>query len=122
MGEFRYLRLFCGTAGTLVPRRNQLTNSIWRSTGEELAKKGIFQQPARAQVRLGAAILNLILQDVSTVLLFTSEKLRVTISADPTAMKTVIEAAAKTDVGVVRTNNEDNFGYDTTAGIFVVCD
>jgi protein phosphatase len=37
-------------------------------------------------------------------------------------MKTVIEAAAKTDVGVVRTNNEDNFGYDASAGIFVVCD
>jgi len=37
-------------------------------------------------------------------------------------MKTFIEAAAKTDVGVVRTNNEDNFGYDVSAGIFVVCD
>jgi serine/threonine protein phosphatase PrpC len=37
-------------------------------------------------------------------------------------MKTVIEAAAKTDVGLVRTNNEDNFGYDLQTGIFVVCD
>ena len=37
-------------------------------------------------------------------------------------MKTVIQAAGKTDVGLVRTNNEDNFGYDIAAGIFVVCD
>ncbi len=31
-------------------------------------------------------------------------------------------AAGRTDVGRVRTNNEDNFGYDTRSGIFVVCD
>src|SRR5208283_1608542 len=37
-------------------------------------------------------------------------------------MKTVIQVAAKTDVGLVRSNNEDNFGYDIPAGIFVVCD
>jgi len=37
-------------------------------------------------------------------------------------MKTVIQAAGKTDVGLVRTNNEDNFGYDVSHGIFVVCD
>jgi protein phosphatase len=37
-------------------------------------------------------------------------------------MKILLEAAAKTDVGVVRKNNEDNFGYDLNAGIFVVCD
>lgn len=37
-------------------------------------------------------------------------------------MKTILQAAAKTDVGLVRTNNEDNFGYDLHAGIFVVCD
>lgn len=37
-------------------------------------------------------------------------------------MKTVIQVAAKTDVGSVRTNNEDNFGYDIHSGIFVVCD
>ena len=37
-------------------------------------------------------------------------------------MKTAIQAAAKTDVGLVLTNNEDNFGYDMAAGIFVVCD
>ena len=37
-------------------------------------------------------------------------------------MKILIEAAAKTDVGLVRKNNEDNFGYDLNAGIFVVCD
>ena len=33
-----------------------------------------------------------------------------------------IEVAGKTDVGCVRTNNEDNFGYSTRQGIFVVCD
>ena len=33
-----------------------------------------------------------------------------------------VEVAAKTDVGCVRTNNEDNFGYDLSHGIFVVCD
>src|SRR5258708_30873401 len=33
-----------------------------------------------------------------------------------------IEAAGKTDVGSVRANNEDNFGYDSRYGIFVVCD
>ena len=37
-------------------------------------------------------------------------------------MKTLIQAAGRTDVGVVRKNNEDNFGYDIAAGIFVVCD
>jgi protein phosphatase len=37
-------------------------------------------------------------------------------------MKLAIGAAAKTDVGLVRTNNEDNFGYDVRRGIFVVCD
>jgi protein phosphatase len=33
-----------------------------------------------------------------------------------------IKVAGKTDVGEVRKNNEDNFGYDTRLGIFVVCD
>ena len=37
-------------------------------------------------------------------------------------MKLSIQAAALTDVGVVRTNNEDNFGYNLRHGIFVVCD
>jgi serine/threonine protein phosphatase PrpC len=37
-------------------------------------------------------------------------------------MKLTTQAAGKTDIGVVRKNNEDNFGYDTRAGIFVVCD
>jgi serine/threonine protein phosphatase PrpC len=37
-------------------------------------------------------------------------------------MKLTTQAAGKTDVGVVRKNNEDNFGYDTRSGIFVVCD
>ncbi|PYX95674.1 MAG: Stp1/IreP family PP2C-type Ser/Thr phosphatase [Acidobacteria bacterium] len=37
-------------------------------------------------------------------------------------MKLAIQAAGKTDVGLVRANNEDNFGYDVREGIFVVCD
>jgi serine/threonine protein phosphatase PrpC len=37
-------------------------------------------------------------------------------------MKLTIQAAGRTDVGVVRANNEDNFGYDVREGIFVVCD
>lgn len=37
-------------------------------------------------------------------------------------MTMMVQAAAKTDVGVVRKNNEDNFGYDVRHGIFVVCD
>ena len=37
-------------------------------------------------------------------------------------MKTVIQAAGRTDVGLVRTNNEDNLGYDVDHGIFVLCD
>jgi serine/threonine protein phosphatase PrpC len=37
-------------------------------------------------------------------------------------MKLTTQAAGKTDVGLVRKNNEDNFGYDNRIGIFVVCD
>jgi serine/threonine protein phosphatase PrpC len=37
-------------------------------------------------------------------------------------MKLATQAAGKTDVGLVRKNNEDNFGYDNRIGIFVVCD
>jgi len=37
-------------------------------------------------------------------------------------MALAVEVAGKTDVGCVRTNNEDNFGYDSRYGIFVVCD
>lgn len=37
-------------------------------------------------------------------------------------MNLVIQAAGKTDIGLVRKNNEDNFGYDLRHGIFVVCD
>jgi PPM family protein phosphatase len=33
-----------------------------------------------------------------------------------------VEVAGKTDVGCVRSNNEDNFGYDWRYGIYVVCD
>jgi len=37
-------------------------------------------------------------------------------------MSLTIEVAGKTDVGCVRTNNEDNLAFDAKAGIFVVCD
>jgi serine/threonine protein phosphatase PrpC len=37
-------------------------------------------------------------------------------------MALAVEVAGKTDVGCVRTNNEDNFGFDSRCGIFVVCD
>lgn len=37
-------------------------------------------------------------------------------------MSFVIQAAGSTDIGLVRKNNEDNFGYDLRHGIFVVCD
>ena len=37
-------------------------------------------------------------------------------------MRLATQAAGRTDIGLVRKNNEDNFGFDTRAGIFVVCD
>jgi serine/threonine protein phosphatase PrpC len=37
-------------------------------------------------------------------------------------MKLQLEAAGRTDVGLVRNNNEDNFDYDIQHGIFVLCD
>jgi len=37
-------------------------------------------------------------------------------------MRFTLHAAGKSDVGLVRQNNEDNFGFDTRRGIFVVCD
>lgn len=37
-------------------------------------------------------------------------------------MTLAVNVAGKTDVGCVRANNEDNFGYDLRYGIFVVCD
>ena len=37
-------------------------------------------------------------------------------------MKVAIQVAGKSDVGLVRTNNEDNLGFDTGTGVFVVCD
>ncbi|MGI9103173.1 MAG: Stp1/IreP family PP2C-type Ser/Thr phosphatase [Terriglobales bacterium] len=37
-------------------------------------------------------------------------------------MSLSVEVAGKSDVGCVRTNNEDNFGYDSRYGIYVVCD
>ena len=37
-------------------------------------------------------------------------------------MSLTVEVAGKSDVGCVRTNNEDNFGYDSRYGIYVVCD
>ncbi len=37
-------------------------------------------------------------------------------------MGMTVQVAGKSDVGCVRTNNEDNFGYDTRFGVYVVCD
>src|ERR1700756_3177221 len=37
-------------------------------------------------------------------------------------MKLAVEVAGQTDVGCVRANNEDNFGFDSRYGIFVLCD
>ena len=37
-------------------------------------------------------------------------------------MSLSIQVAGRTDVGCVRKNNEDNFGFDARLGIFVVCD
>ncbi len=37
-------------------------------------------------------------------------------------MSLAFEVAAQTDVGCVRTRNEDSFGYDLDRGVFVVCD
>ena len=37
-------------------------------------------------------------------------------------MTFTLEVTGKTDVGCVRVTNEDNFGYDSERGIFVVCD
>jgi serine/threonine protein phosphatase PrpC len=43
-------------------------------------------------------------------------------AANKNKMTLAVEVAGKTDVGCVRANNEDNFGYDLRYGIFVVCD
>jgi len=37
-------------------------------------------------------------------------------------MALAFEVVGKTDVGCVRANNEDSFAFDTTTGVFVVCD
>lgn len=37
-------------------------------------------------------------------------------------MRLSIQVAGRTDVGLVRSNNEDNLGYDTARGVYVVCD
>src|SRR5256885_14382852 len=37
-------------------------------------------------------------------------------------MKLMAEVAGKSDIGCVRKNNEDNLGWDISAGGFVVCD
>jgi protein phosphatase len=42
--------------------------------------------------------------------------------AEPAASHLRIAVSALSDVGCVRTNNEDAFGYDETLGIYVVCD
>jgi protein phosphatase len=58
-----------------------------------------------------------------------SENLRTTDPASPSIPPSSLEArtirlavSALSDVGCVRTNNEDSFGYDEGVGIFVVCD
>src|SRR4051794_4404520 len=38
------------------------------------------------------------------------------------SMALALEVAGKPDVGCVRTNTEDNFGFDSRYGICVVCD
>jgi protein phosphatase len=43
-------------------------------------------------------------------------------SGDPALPRLRIAVSALSDVGCVRTNNEDSFGYDEGLGIFVVCD
>ncbi len=37
-------------------------------------------------------------------------------------LKAAVQVAGRSDVGRVRTNNEDSFGYDTACGVYVVCD
>lgn len=37
-------------------------------------------------------------------------------------MRLGVEVAGKSDIGCVRSNNEDNFGFDSRCGIYVVCD
>jgi protein phosphatase len=37
-------------------------------------------------------------------------------------LNVAVQVAGRTDVGCVRTNNEDNFGYDAACGVYVVCD
>ena len=37
-------------------------------------------------------------------------------------MSLAVEVAGKTDIGRVRANNEDNYGFDKRVGIYVVCD
>lgn len=37
-------------------------------------------------------------------------------------MSLSVEVAGKSDIGCVRSNNEDNLGFDTRYGVFVVCD
>jgi len=37
-------------------------------------------------------------------------------------MYLTVEVAGRTDTGCIRSNNEDAFGFDADAGIFVVCD
>ena len=43
-------------------------------------------------------------------------------SVSPASTRPRIAVSAMTDVGCVRTNNEDSYGYDESLGIFVVCD
>jgi serine/threonine protein phosphatase PrpC len=43
-------------------------------------------------------------------------------SLDPSPTALTLEVSALSDVGCVRTNNEDSFGYDAALGLYIVCD
>ncbi len=43
-------------------------------------------------------------------------------TVDPGFMRFRVAVSAISDVGCVRTNNEDSFGYDESLGIYIVCD
>ena len=51
-----------------------------------------------------------------------SDRLTESQSAEPAPAPLRIAVSALTDIGCVRTNNEDCFGYDEAPGIYVVCD
>jgi serine/threonine protein phosphatase PrpC len=52
----------------------------------------------------------------------TSTKFTLASSSTEPPQQLRLEVAAHTDVGCVRTNNEDAFGYDQTLGLYILCD